>query len=99
EQQKRSGHCPLMSSLLDDCLANRRDLVFGGTRYNLPGIAIYGPSNVYDGLMAVRRCVCEKNLLMWAELHQALLNNFEGHETIRQMLARSAPRFGNRRGG
>jgi pyruvate formate-lyase/glycerol dehydratase family glycyl radical enzyme len=95
EQQKRSGHCPLMSSLLDDCLANRRDLVFGGTRYNLPGIAIYGPSNVYDGLMAIRRCVCEEKCLTWAELHQALLDDFEGHEAVRQMLAHSGSRFGN----
>jgi pyruvate-formate lyase len=39
EAQKRRGHCPLMSSLLDDCLARGRDLVFGGTRYNLPGRA------------------------------------------------------------
>jgi pyruvate formate-lyase/glycerol dehydratase family glycyl radical enzyme len=97
EEQKRSGHCPLMSSLLDNCLSTRRDLVWGGTRYNLPGIAIYGPSNVYDGLMAVKKNVCEEGRLSWTELHQALLDDFEGvyHEKIRQMLAHSAPRFGN----
>ena len=95
EEQKRRGHCPLMSSLLDDCLEQRRDLVFGGTRYNLPGIAIYGPSNVYDGLMAIYKCVCEERRLTWAELHQALLDDFHGHEQVRQMLAHSAPRFGN----
>jgi len=95
EHQKLNGHCPLMSSLLDDCLTNRRDLVFGGTRYNLPGIAIYGPSNVYDGLMAIRRCVCAEKLLSWVELHQALLDDFQGHEAVRQMLAHSSPRFGN----
>ena len=95
EQQKRMGHCPLMSSLLDDCLVNRRDLVFGGTRYNLPGIAIYGPSNVYDGLMAIKRCVCEEELLTWEELHQALLSDFQGREDVRQMLAHRGSRFGN----
>lgn len=95
EGQKRRGHCPLMSSLLDDCLSRRRDLVYGGTRYNLPGIAIYGPSNVYDGLMAIRRCVCEERRLTWAELRQALLNDYQGYEHVRQMLAHSAPRFGN----
>ena len=95
EGQKRRGHCPLMSSLLDDCLTRRRDLVFGGTRYNLPGIAIYGPSNVYDGLMAIRRCVCQERKLSWAELRRALQDDYVGHEPIRQMLAHSAPRFGN----
>jgi formate C-acetyltransferase len=95
EGQKRRGHCPLMSALLDDCLLRRRDLVFGGTRYNLPGIAIYGPSNVYDGLMAIRKCVCEEHKLSWHELRQALLHDFQGQEALRQMLAHSAPRFGN----
>jgi len=95
EGQKRRGHCPLMSSLLDDCLARRRDLVLGGTRYNLPGVCIYGPTNVYDGLMAIRRLVCEEKRLTWGELHEALLDNFGGHERVRLMLAREAPRFGN----
>jgi len=95
EQQKLNGHCPLMSSLLDDCLASRRDLVFGGTRYNLPGIAIYGNANVYDGLMAIKHCIYDKKLLKWKKLHQALLDDFEGHEDIRQMLAHSSSRFGN----
>jgi formate C-acetyltransferase len=95
EGQKRGGHCPLTSSLLDDCLARRRDLVYGGARYNLPGVAIYGPSNVYDGLMAIKKWVCEEQRLSWVELRQALLDNYEGHEAVRQMLAHRTPRFGN----
>jgi formate C-acetyltransferase len=95
EAQKQLGHCPLMSSLLDDCLSNRRDMVFGGTRYNLPGIGIYGPSNVVDGMTAIRLWVCEKQRLTWAELRQALLNDFAGQEPLRQLLAQRTPRFGN----
>ena len=95
EAQKCHGHCPLMSSLLDDCLARRRDLVFGGTRYNLPGVCIYGPTNACDGLSAIRRLVCEQKRLSWGELHRALAEDFVGHERIRLMLAREAPRFGN----
>jgi pyruvate formate-lyase/glycerol dehydratase family glycyl radical enzyme len=95
EGQKRLVHCPLMSSLLDDCLANRRDLVFGGTRYNLPGIAVFGQSNVCDSFMAIQRWVCEEKKLGWGELRQALLNNFAGREPLRLMLARRSPRFGN----
>lgn len=95
EGQKRWGHCPLMSSLLDDCLAARRDLVWGGTRYNLPGIAIYGPSNVYDGLMAVKTCVCDEDRASWADLRRALQADYQGYEPLRQMLAHSAARFGN----
>jgi formate C-acetyltransferase len=94
EGQKRRGHCPLMSSLLDDCLARRRDLVFGGTRYNLPGVCIYGPTNAYDGLMAIKKLIFSGEL-SWPDVHRALLDNFEGHEQIQQMLAGQACRFGN----
>ncbi|MHB9033832.1 MAG: glycyl radical protein [Anaerolineae bacterium] len=95
EAQKRAGHCPLMSSLLLDCLANRRDLVFGGTRYNLPGVCIYGSTNVCDGMLAVNRLVCEDRQVSWADLRRALQTNFSGNEPLRQMLANRAPRFGN----
>ncbi len=95
EGQKRRGHCPLMSALLDDCLARRRDLVYGGTRYNLPGIAIYGPSNAYDGLMALNHYVCDEQSLSYADVRRALLVDFDGHEAMRQMLARYEGRFGN----
>jgi formate C-acetyltransferase len=95
EAQKRYTHCPLMSSLLDDCLERRRDLVCGGTRYNLPGTAIFGPSNVCDAMMAIRRFVCDEGRITWGDLRKALLNDFEGDEPMRQMLKNGAPRFGN----
>jgi pyruvate-formate lyase len=95
EAQKNAAHCPLMSSLLDDCLSNRRDLVFGGTRYNRPGIGIFGPSNVCDSFMAIQRWVCEEKKLTWAELRQALLTDFKDREPLRLMLANRTPRFGN----
>jgi formate C-acetyltransferase len=95
EAQKEYVACPLMSSLLDDCLAQGRDLVYGGTRYNLPGIAIYGPSNVYDGLMAIRQVVIEEGAISFGDLRQALLNDFQGQEALRLRLARAEHRFGN----
>ncbi|MFW6062153.1 MAG: pyruvate formate lyase family protein, partial [Planctomycetota bacterium] len=95
EAQKRGGHCPLASALLDDCLTARRDLVAGGTRYNLPGIAIYGPTNAYDGLAAARKHVCETGRVSWAELRDALASNWQDAEDLRQLFAEQTPRFGN----
>jgi len=95
EAQKRLGHCPLMSALLDDCLANRRDLVFGGTRYNLPGVCIYGTPNVCDGLSAIRTLVYERREVSMAGLRAALQDDYHDAEPLRQMLSRRAPRFGN----
>lgn len=95
EIQKQHGYCPLMSSLLDDCLAVRRDMVYGGTRYNLPGVAVFGQSNVTDSLMVVKKWVCKEGLLTWGALRQMLLDDFEGNESVRLLLSNKTPRFGN----
>jgi len=95
EMQKQFGYCPLMSSLLEDCITRKRDMVYGGTRYNLPGVGVFGPSNTCDGMMAIRKWVCEKERLTWKELQQVLLDDFAGHEEIRLLFARKTPRFGN----
>ena len=95
EIQKQFGYCPLMSSLLDDCIVRKRDMVYGGTRYNLPGVGVFGPTNTCDGMMAIRKWVCEKERLTWKELQQVLLDDFAGHEEIRLLFARKTPRFGN----
>lgn len=95
EEQKRSGYYPLESALLSDCVARRRDLVFGSTTYNLPGVAIYGPSNAYDALHAIRRLVFEERAITLEELARALATDFEGAEPLRRMLANHAERFGN----
>jgi pyruvate formate-lyase/glycerol dehydratase family glycyl radical enzyme len=95
EMQKQYGHCPLMSSLLDDCIVRKRDMVFGGTRYNLSGVGVFGPANVCDGMMAIRKWVCEEKRLTWKELRQVLLDDYAGHEEIRLLFANKTPRFGN----
>jgi pyruvate-formate lyase len=50
---------------------------------------------VYDGLAAIRKLVCEDKQVTWAQLHRALVDDFKGHDRLRQMLANAAPRFGN----
>ena len=95
EIQKMYGYCPLMSSLLSDCLSARRDMVYGSTRYNLPGVAIFGPTNTCDGMSAIKKWVCDEKRLTWQELRSALLNDFKGREDLRLLLANRTPRFGN----
>lgn len=95
EAQKQLGYCPLMSALLDDCLKNKRDMVYGGTRYNLSGISIYGPSNTCDSMLAIQKWVCDEKKVSWSELQQMLIADFKGHENIRLMFSKRSPRFGN----
>ena len=94
-EQKGSIRYPLMSSLLSDCLEKRRDLVYGSTRYNLPGIAIFGPSNTYDGFHAIRTLVFEQARITMNELCRALKANFCGFEHIQEILLNMVSKFGN----
>ena len=95
EIQKQHGYCPLMSSLLDDCLANRRDMVYGGTRYNLSGVAIFGSSNTCDSMMAIQKWIYDEGKLTWPELRKMLLANYKDNESTRLLLANKTPRYGN----
>ena len=94
-EQQLSMRYPLLSSLLEDCLASKKDLVFGSTRYNRPGIGILGPSNVYDGLLALRDLVFEQRSFTIAEIVEATRCNFRGKEALLERLRNRPGRFGN----
>lgn len=93
--QKTYVPCPLTSSLLDDCIAEHRDMVDGGTRYSLPGVCIIGATNAVDGLLNIQKLVYEQKRFTMEQLADALKHNFEGNEIMRQMMLRQPIRFGN----
>lgn len=85
---------PLMSLLIDDCLAQARDVCAGGARYNLTGCVAAGLPNTVNALAAIRRCVFENRTVSFPELLAALRANFSGYEALRQHLL-DAPKWGN----
>ncbi|MCL2069186.1 MAG: glycyl radical protein, partial [Oscillospiraceae bacterium] len=93
--QRLLGHCPFCSSLLDDCIANRRDMVEGGTRYSLSGVAVMGATNAVDCLMAMKKLVFEQKRFTMAEVAAAMEADFEGYEPMRQIFLNHDARFGN----
>jgi formate C-acetyltransferase len=95
DSQKQRGHCPFTSALLDDCIGKRRDMVDGGTRYSLSGVAIVGATNAVDGLMTLKKFVFDEKRYTMAEVCAALKADFEGYEVMRQTFLHSADRFGN----
>ena len=95
DAQKQLGHCPFCSSLLDDCIAKRRDMVEGGTAYSLSGIAIIGATNAVDCLSAMKKFVFEEKRFTMEEVLAALEANFEGYEYMRQVFLNHNGRFGN----
>ncbi len=93
--QKRLVPCPFTSSLLDDCIAERRDMVDGGTRYSMSGVCIIGATNAVDGLLNLKKLVYEQKVYTMREIIDALDSDFEGSEVMRQRLLRQPVRFGN----
>ena len=81
--------------LTDDCIRRGRDITDGGPVYNYHSICFIGTPNVADSMMALKRFVFEDRSVGSEELLNALRNNFDGHEALRQKLLKRAPKYGN----
>ncbi len=93
--QKAFGQCPLMSSLLNDCLAQKKEMNQGGARYNLSGLSVFGSSDTCDSFMSIRKWVFDHALLDLESLRQLLISDFEDHPSFRLLFANKTPRYGN----
>jgi pyruvate formate-lyase/glycerol dehydratase family glycyl radical enzyme len=86
---------PFLSTLIDDCITKGRDYNDGGPRYNTTYIMPVGIGTLTDSLAAIKRQVYDEKQLDMAQLLKTLADDFEGHESTRQMLWNKTPRYGN----
>ncbi|MBI9108820.1 MAG: glycyl radical protein [Spirochaetales bacterium] len=86
---------PYFSLLLDDCLELGLDFTQGGARYNYTGPQAVGLSDVADSLAAISKFVFDEKSVSMDFLLNALDNDFEGAEELRQQLVNKAPKYGN----
>ena len=86
---------PFLSTLIDDCIVKGRDYNDGGPRYNTTYIMPVGIGTLTDSLAAIKYHVFDEKQLSMKQLLEALKDNFEGHELIRQMLWNKTPKYGN----
>lgn len=93
--QRYHSPYPFLSSLVDDCIETATDITAGGARYDFNELQGVGIATTADPLAAIRKLVFEDRRLSLRELVQALRENFEGHEALRQSLLREAPKYGN----
>lgn len=91
----RFNPCPLHSSMLDDCVARRTDMMAGGCRYNFGSVSLTGIGTLIDSLYAVRTAVYgESGWITLDALRRLLETDFEGAEAFRSRLAKFVPKFG-----
>ena len=94
--QQRYLPNPLISMSILDCIANGRDLMHGGARYNVgPGMNGNGVADFADSLAAVKKLVYDEGRLSMSTLLDALAADFKGYEAVERMLADDAPKWGN----
>ena len=86
---------PLLSLLIDDCIATGKDYHDGGARYDTSYIQGVGIGTMTDALTAIKYHVFDEKTLTMAKLLAVLRDDFEEHERVRQMLLNKTPKYGN----
>lgn len=87
--------CPLMSSIVDDCIAKGKDYQRGGARYNTRYIQGVGIGTITDSLTAIKYNVFDKEKFSMDTLLNAMEANFEGYEAELNMVKNKTPKYGN----
>ena len=94
-KQKNFGPNTSFSMLTDDCIKRGKDISSGGAVYFWYSICLCAVPDAADSLTALRKLVFEEKKVSASELLEALSNDFEHAEPLRQMLLNDAPKYGN----
>lgn len=86
---------PLYSALVEGPLESGKDITQGGMIYQQHGIILQGLSHTADSLAVVKKLCFEEEVVEWTELLDALRDNWEGKESLRQLVRTRAPAYGN----
>ena len=77
------------------CLEKGLPVFAGGAQHNSTELEIIGLTNAADSLYAVKKAVFDDKRITLENLVEAMKNNFEDNETLRQYLLNGIPKFGN----
>jgi formate C-acetyltransferase len=86
---------PFLSVVIEDCISTGKDYYNGGPRYNTNYIQCTGLGTVTDSLSSLKYHVFENKTFDMDTILNAIENNFEGEEVLRQTIVNRTPFFGN----
>jgi len=86
---------PFLSSIVSDCIENGMDITEGGARYNFTEVQGVGIAIVADSLAVIKKLVFDEQRISLNSLIESTRSNFEGQESLRQMLLNESPKYGN----
>jgi formate C-acetyltransferase len=91
----RYAPAPFLSVVIEDCISNGKDYYNGGPRYNTNYIQCTGLGTTTDSLSVLKKHVFEEQRFSMEKILDAVANNFEGEEFLRQTVLNKTPFFGN----
>ena len=86
---------PFLSIITNDCISSGKDYNAGGARYNTNYIQGVGIGTITDSLASIKYNVFDKKKFSMEEFMDALENNFEGYEIIKNLVSNKTPKYGN----
>ena len=86
---------PFFSALANGPLESGRDITQGGMIYTQYSAILVGLSHTADSLAVIKKLCFEEKRVDWKELLDALEKNWEGKESLRQLVRTRAPAYGN----
>jgi len=86
---------PLVSATMDGCMENGRDVMKGGAKYNSTGHSAIGLGNVVDSFNVIDHLCFQEKKCTTRELYDALINDWVGHEELRDYILEEMPHYGN----
>ena len=86
---------PFTSAFIKGCAEKGRDNLNGGAKYNSTTLQMVAVPNVIDSIIAIKKFVYDEKTVSFKKLKEALLNNFEGDEYLRNLLQNKSVKYGN----
>ncbi len=85
---------PLLSSFFEGPMEKGKDLIYGGALYNSSGATHIGFADTVDSLSAIEKAVFIDKKCTFAQLLEALKNDFKGYEKLHAYLVNETPKYG-----
>ncbi|MFC1863287.1 pyruvate formate lyase family protein, partial [Thermodesulfobacteriota bacterium] len=95
EGQAERVMIPFCSSLTEGPLQKGLDIAQGGTWYNNCGIYLAGLADTSDSLAVIDKLIYRDKKITWDQLLEAIKDNWQGHEDLRQLCLNGVPKYGN----
>ncbi len=86
---------PFCSSLMEGPLQKGLDITGGGAWHTSYGVYLAGLADTADSLAVIDKLIYRDKKITWNDLLDALKNNFEGSESLRQLCINGVPKYGN----